>query len=137
MASILEGLKMGDRKISEFDNKLKKMFDDIDDYLEDKYGGLYPLHPARPIRGTTSNKEHDGLFNIGASFSAGFGSRVGRGYVVDVDMVTLHNIPDKITRQIEEDVVHLISSRLPKYFPDRNLGVEKDGTVFKIFKKEV
>jgi hypothetical protein len=128
---------MGDRKISEFDNKLKKMFDDIDDYLEDKYGGLYPLHPARPRRGTTSNKEHDGLFNIGASFSAGFGSRVGRGYVVDVDMVTLHNIPNKISRQIEEDVVNQISLRLPKYFPDRDLGVEKDGTVFKIYKKEV
>ncbi|MFP4384198.1 MAG: hypothetical protein ACLFST_07205 [Spirochaetia bacterium] len=126
---------MSDRRIKKFDESLKKMFDEIDDYLEDSYGNLYPLHPARPDRGKTSNKEHDGLFNIGASFSAGFGSRLGRGYIVDVHMVTLHQVPDDIRRQIEDDVVRQISRKLPAFFPDRDLDVEKDGTVFKIYEK--
>ena len=126
---------MSDRRIKEFDESLKKMFDEIDDYLEDSYGYLYPLHPARPDRGKTSNKEHDGLFNIGASFSAGFGSRLGRGYIVDVQMVTLHQVPDDICRQIEDDVVRQISRKLPAFFPARDLDVEKDGTVFKIYEK--
>jgi hypothetical protein len=127
---------MFDKRIKQFDESLKKMFDEIDDYLEDSYGELYPLHPARPRRGKTANKEHDGLFNIGASFSAGFGSRLGRGYIVDVGMVTLHQVPGNICRQIENDVVEQISKKLPAFFPDRNLGVEKDGTVFKIYEKE-
>lgn len=118
--------------LSSFDKKLKALFDETDDYLEEKYGGMYPLHPARAERGATANKEADGLFNIGASFSAGYGSTHGRGYVLDVDMVTLSNVSDEKEEEIEEDAVHFIRRRLPHYFPDRDLQVYRDGRTFKI-----
>ena len=46
---------MNNPKIKEWENTLRKIFDIIDDHLEDKYGFLYPLHPARPQRGHTAN----------------------------------------------------------------------------------
>ncbi len=108
------------------------MFDRIDDCLEEKYGHEYPLHPARPARGVTSSKSHDGLFNIGASFSAGYGSKRGPGYVVQVRMVTLTRVPQYIRDRIEEEAVQRLREELPKEFPDRKLEVERDGPVYKI-----
>lgn len=123
---------MGSR-VENWEEKLKRLFDEIDDEIELRFGTLYDLHPARPPRGATANKEQDGLFDIGASFSAGFGSEFGRGYVVDVDMVTLDRVPEEIRTHIEEEVVELIAEKLPRFFPDRILEVKKDGSVFKIF----
>ncbi|MAG13192.1 MAG: hypothetical protein CMN78_01210 [Spirochaetales bacterium] len=120
-------------RITEWEGNLKKVFDMIDDEVEDKFGRLYPLHPARPPRGMTASREQDGLFNIGASFSAGFGSTFGRGYVIDIDMVTLRSVPVTVKRQVEETVVKRLREELPKYFPGKNLQVQKDGEVFKIF----
>ena len=87
MGSNLVTLIMRHPRLIEWEKKLKRTLDIVDDYLEDKYGQLYELHPSRAYRGTTSNKAHDGLFNIGASFTAGYGSKYGRGYVVDIDMI--------------------------------------------------
>jgi hypothetical protein len=115
-----------------FEKKLKRLFDETDDYLEETYGDRYTLHPARAKRGKTSNKAADGLFNIGAAFTAGFGSEHGRGYVIDIDMVTLTEVPDDIEEQIENDAVEFIRKRLPEYFPERKLEVERDGRTFKI-----
>ena len=119
--------------VENWEAKLKRLFDEIDDEIEQRFGSLYDLHPARPARGTTSNKEQDGLFDIGASFSAGFGSELGRGYVVDVDMVTLDRVPDEVSEHIELEVAELIKEKLPLFFPDRELEVRKDGKVFKIY----
>ncbi len=119
-------------KINQWDKQMKSLFDEVDDYLEEHYGHLYPLHPNRASRGRTSNKEHDGLFNVGADFSSGYGSSIGRGYVIDVDMVTLSEVPDKVEHEIQEEVVQLVRERLPKYFPNRDLSVSRDGNVFKI-----
>ncbi len=119
-------------KSAEFDRKLKKLFDETDDYLEERYGNRYRLHPARPKRGETANKAADGLFNIGASFSAGYGTDLGRGYVIDVDMVTLSEVPDEVEEEIEEEAVRYLRRRLPHYFPEREMQVEKDGKTFKI-----
>ena len=124
---------MRHHKLVEWDHKMKQMFDEIDDALEDKYGDMYHLHPNRPRRGTTANKEHDGLFNVGASFSAGYGSEHGRGYVLDVDMVTLEHVPDDVEEKINQEVVQMVKNKLPNYFPDRNLDVSRDGRVFKIY----
>ncbi len=118
--------------LTKFNKQLKALFDEADDYLEEKYGGRYPLHPARAKRGTTANKETDGLFNVGASFTAGYGSEHGRGYVLDIDMVTLTNVSDEKEEEIEEDAVQFIRKRLPEYFPDRELQVHRDGRTFKI-----
>ena len=115
-----------------WEKDLKKVFDRVDDFLEDKYGRMYPLHPSRAARGKTSNKEMDGLFNIGAAFSAGFGSKYGRGYVIEVLMVTLDHIPDEIRKLIVDDAIDEVKTGLSIQFPDRKLYVDKDGNVFKI-----
>jgi hypothetical protein len=73
------------------------------------------------------------LFNVGATFSAGYGSEYGKGYVVEIDMVTLTYVPDDVSSKIEIEVLEMIRDRLPKYFPERNLKVRKDGNVIKIF----
>ncbi len=88
----LYGGKMQSSQSIEWDRRLKRLFDEVDDYLEDKYGDLFPLHPNRMKRGNTSNKEMDGLFNIGASFSPGYGTELGRGYVVDLHLSTLTRV---------------------------------------------
>ena len=64
-------------RLVEFETRLKQLFDAIDDLLEEKYGRTYHLHPSRPARGLTGNKAHDGLFNVGATFTPGYGSHHG------------------------------------------------------------
>ena len=115
-----------------WERRLRSIFATIDDYLEDHYGDRLPLHPSRPPRGTTSSGEMDGLFNVGASFTAGFGSALGRGYVVQIEMRTLEDIPGKLRRQVEGDVRNLLQKELTLRFPERQLRVEQDGRVWKI-----
>jgi hypothetical protein len=124
---------MRDFKVEEWESKLKRIFDRVDDQLEEKYGGKYPLHPARPSRGVTASKSHDGLFNVGASFSAGYGSERGPGYVLEVRMVTLTRVPQYVRDRIEEEAAELLREELPREFPDRDLRVERDGPVYKIY----
>lgn len=114
------------------EQRMKIMFDEIDDWLEDRYGRDYPLHPNRPRRGRTSNREMDGLFNIGADFTPGYGSRLGRGYIVRVRMSTLSQIPEQIRKKILDDVEQQVSLKLPENFPGRGLNVSKDGNLLKI-----
>ncbi|QEN05793.1 hypothetical protein EW093_14145 [Thiospirochaeta perfilievii] len=116
----------------EWDRRLKKMFDEVDDFLEDKYGHLYRLHPNRLKRGETSNKEMDGLFNIGASFSPGYGTEFGRGYVIDLHLSTLAKVEPRVKNEIELDAISMVKSLLSKYFPKRELDIKKDGTVYKL-----
>ena len=106
-------------KTIEWDRRLKAMFDEIDDILEDRYGSRWNLHPNRPQRGRTSNREMDGLFNIGADFTAGYGSRLGRGYIVQVRMSTLDHVPAEARHRIEADVEQLVVEKLPTAFPIR------------------
>jgi len=123
---------MSGKLVDSWENKLKSLFDEIDEELENRFGSLYNLHPARAKKGKTANKEQDGLFDIGASFSPGFGSEYGRGYVLDVDMMTLDRVPEEVQEHIEEIVVELIKKKLPLFFPDRKLEVKRDGNIFKI-----
>ena len=116
-----------------WEKRLRSVFDKVDDYLEDKYGNEYPLHPNRAKRGKTSSKEMDGLFNIGAAFSAGFGSKYGRGYVIDVDISTLSNIPEEIREKIENDAIDMVRKEIAAEFKERKVEVVKDGNVFKIY----
>lgn len=111
---------------------MKAVFDRIDDQLESTYGDRYVLRPNRPRRGETGNRETDGLFNIGAAFTAGFGSKHGRGYVVEVQMSTLSRVPDDARTEIEEAVVDLLRRELAVEFPGVNLEVSRDGPVYKI-----
>lgn len=115
-----------------WEDRLKRVFDAIDDRLEDRYGHLFPLHPARPARGRTANRESDGLFDVGAAFSAGFGSKIGRGYVVEIRMATLSHVPAPVREDIEREVVRLLKAGLANEFPGRKLRVSRDGNVYKI-----
>ncbi|AEJ62028.1 hypothetical protein Spith_1769 [Spirochaeta thermophila DSM 6578] len=115
-----------------FEKRLKDLFDRVDDYLEERYEGLYPLHPVRPPRGATSSKDQDGLFSIGASFSPGFGTRYGKGYVVDLRIATLSHVDPSLKETILHDALSYLQKLLDETFPDRHFRVVKDGEVYKI-----
>jgi hypothetical protein len=123
---------MAGNYIDNWEQKLRVVFDEIDDEIEERFGKLYSLHPARPRRGTTSSREQDGLFNIGASFSPGFGSDFGRGYVLDVDMITLEHVTEEVRSLIEENVVVLLREKLRVHFPLTKLEVRQERNCFKI-----
>lgn len=123
---------MRGREVLEFERVLKTLFDEIDHELEDRWGTRYPLHPARLSRGRSSNSEHDGLFNVGASFSAGYGSEHGKGYVIEVRMVTLHDVEQPVVEEIREYTAGRVRELLPRYFPDRTLRVVREESLFKI-----
>lgn len=115
-----------------WEKKLKSVLDEIDILLEERYGKKYDLHPARRKHGSTSNRSHDGLFDIRADFTLGLGSDKGRGYIVDIDLKTLENVPKEVIKNIENDTISELKERLSQAFPNRELNVEKDGNVIKI-----
>lgn len=119
-------------KMNAFKHTLQQMFHEVDRHIEARYGDRYPLHPARPSHGTTSNPSSDGLFNIGADFTLGYGSRYGRGYIIDVHMATLANVPEEERWEIVQAVVEKLERLLPTYFPNRNLEIFCEGDHFKI-----
>lgn len=119
-------------RLVEFEQRLKELFDSVDESLESEYGSLYPLHPARAPEGTTSNREQDGLFNIGASFSPGYGSHLGKGYVIEVRMVTLSHVSSDEREMVTREAVRLVRKKLPEYFPGRELRVSREENIFKI-----
>lgn len=123
---------MRGREVQEFERTLKQLFDQLDDELEAKWGSRYPLHPSRPAAGEAYNKEDDGLFNVGATFSAGYGSEAGKGYVVDVRMVTLQSVDAEVREEIMAYTTDRIDELLPRFFPDRQLSITRDGDLFKI-----
>ncbi|MFO8042855.1 MAG: hypothetical protein R6U25_06620 [Alkalispirochaeta sp.] len=120
------------QQVQDFEMKLKQLFDQIDAELESRWGGEYPLHPSRPPRGRSSNPETDGLFNVGASFSAGYGSEYGRGYVIETRMVTLTQVDEDTREEIRNYVARRVTELLPEYFPDRDLDVVRDGDLYKV-----
>lgn len=121
-----------DNRQLQLERKMKKMFDMVDDYMEDKYDNHWRLHPNRLKRGKAANKEADGLFNIGAAFSPGFGTQCGRGYVIDLSVSTLQRIPFGMKNKLTKEAVVYISNLLPQFFKNRKLEIVKDGSVYKI-----
>lgn len=113
-------------KMNEFNKRMKVMFDEVDDYLEDTYGEKLRIHPNRPERGTTSNKAHDGVFNVGPQFTPGYGSEYGRGYVVDLQISTISKLDDQQRRRIEDDLQKILNEKIPAHFPERELEVKRD-----------
>ncbi len=115
-----------------WERKLSEVFDKIDTELESAYGDRYPLHPTRARHGKTANPEHDGLFNLGAVFSAGYGSQQGAGYMVRLRVATLSKVPKSTLEEMENLIVERLRDALPKAFPGRDLKITRDGPVFKI-----
>ena len=123
---------MAHPKTAAFDNRMKKLFDEVDHYIEDLYGDKFPLNPVRPARGETANPEADGLFYVGAYFTPGYRSELGRGYLIEVLMSTLEKVGDDVRREIYEVTANKVNELLPLHFPERELSVRRDGNHFKI-----
>jgi hypothetical protein len=117
---------MRHRKATEWEKTLKGVFDEIDTELEQDYRDRFDLHPARPPHEATSSREMDGLFNIGASYSAGFGSRFGPGYVVDIRLATLQRVPHALKQELRDKVQALLAAKLPGAFPGKELHVDQE-----------
>ena len=118
--------------MAKFDERMKKLFDEVDHYIEDLYCGKYSLHPVRPSRGKTSNPEADGLFNVGARFTPGFSSELGRGYIIDVKIATLEKVDEKVRREIHSAVAKKVEELLPIHFSERKFVVRRDINHYKI-----
>ena len=116
----------------QWEETLKSVFDAIDAELEAEYGRNYSLHPSRPNRGVTANPEDDGLFNVGAAFSAGFGSEYGPGYVVEIRVATLKKVPETVREEIKKKVFQGLGNRLPKAFPGKALHVSEENGLIRI-----
>lgn len=123
---------MRHQRVEAWEAKLNELLKRVDHTLEERLGTSYGLHPARPQHGTTSNPQHDGLFRITASFTPGFGSTLGKGYVLQFDLVTLETVSPEQREAIEHEAVRLIQSGLEKALPGRGLNVKRDGNLWKI-----
>jgi hypothetical protein len=119
-------------KTSAFEKKMNEILLEVDAELEERYGDRYPLHPARAEHGETASGQQSGLFTVNTYFTPGYGSELGRGYVIDVEMVTLADVPDDVEEQIEAEAAQRVEEKLRERFPERELTVERDRRVFKI-----
>ena len=119
-------------KMIEFKRTFQRMFNEVDRAIEARFGDRYPLHPARPRHGTTSDPSAEGLFNIGADFTMGYGSRYGRGYLIDIHMATLEDVPPDERWEVVQAVIEKLEELLPEHFPNRNLEIFCEGDHFKI-----
>ena len=120
-------------KLEIWEDALQRVLSVIDRRLEEKYGRLYPLHPARPATGTTGNPQYDGLFRVTAVFSAGIGSRLGKGYLFRVEIVTLSRVKPEVRAVVEEEAADMLRKGLKEVFPGRDLSVDRDNGVLKIY----
>jgi hypothetical protein len=118
--------------LHKWEKKLRTVFGEIDQFLEEKYGHTYPLHPVRRRRRKTGNPKQDGLFRLDGAFSAGFGSEHGRGYIVKIEMITLAKVPEDVRKKIENDAAKKLRSLLSLAFPGQDLKVRRDHGSYKI-----
>ncbi len=114
------------------EQKLRDLADDLDHDLEERFEGLYPLHPNRPPRGQAASVAYDGLFSTGTQFTAGYGSEHGRGYVVSIEIRTLCPVKEEDRRVIEEASREYLKKIIPRYLPGRKVELRRDGSVYKL-----
>jgi hypothetical protein len=127
-------MSAGLTRVERWDARLKTIFDRIDDELEQSPEWTSPVsrHPVRPPRAATANPEDDGLFDLGASFTAGFGSKFGPGYVISARYVTLDALDDRWRQALEDHVAERVAELLHEAFPGKDLRVDRDDTGYKI-----
>ncbi|MDR1219163.1 MAG: hypothetical protein LBK73_06080 [Treponema sp.] len=63
-----------------FTTAFENLLSEVDEEMEDKYVGMFPLRPNRPARGTPSCPSMDGPFEIAPDFTPGIRSKHGRVY---------------------------------------------------------
>jgi len=125
-------MSISNPKQEQFDHSLRLLCNELDEYLENTFGELYPRHPNRLKRGKAGNVSYDGLFSTGTKFTLGYGSPSGKGYLIDIEIVTLETVSVEQREAIEHSAVDFINQRLPHYFPSRSLKVIHEGKVYKI-----
>ena len=119
-------------KQEELEERMSLLCQELDNHLEDIYGERYAVHPNRLKRGQGANPSYDGLFSTSMAFTLGYGSRYGRGYVVNVEVRTLDKVSQYDTIHITSTAFAFLKSKLKEYSPDHNLDVVQDGNVMKI-----
>jgi hypothetical protein len=120
-------------RLERWEHRLKAVFDEIDTELEAEGAwSKFRRHPNRPPAFATSNREDDGLFDLGGAFTVGIGSTHGPGYVIQARIATLENVPRETQEKFEAEVVRRLQQKLPKAFPGVKLHVDLDGHVYKI-----
>lgn len=124
---------MRNPKLEKFEADLDVILHEVDAVLEAQYGSSYPLHPVRPEEGKTANPQYDGLFTIASKFSAGFGSKFGPGYTLEVRVSSLKPVSPADKAAFEEIMVNHLRKRLPEVFPGRELHVARDTTGWKLY----
>jgi hypothetical protein len=118
--------------VEAWEDKLNLLLRQVIPKLEEEFGAVVPRHPARPAHGETPNPQNDGLFRITATFTLGFGSQWGKGYVLDIEPVTLDAFPPDICAIVEFQACRMIQEGLESTLPGRGLELKRDGTVWKI-----
>lgn len=114
------------------EQKLRRLADDLDNYLEDRFGNLYPLHPNRPRRGEAASVAYDGLFSTGTQFTAGYGSKHGRGYIMSIEIRTLCPVKEEDRQAVEKASREYLNQIIPRYLPGRKIELKRDGNVYKL-----
>lgn len=121
-----------DVRTEKMEEALFRALEAADAEMEDKFGDRFPLHPARPPHGTAVNRQYDGLFEFGAGFSAGFGSKFGPGYSLSFRIVTLDSVPPEFRDEFEAEAVAALSRQLAVHLPNRHLEIVRDTDSWKI-----
>ena len=115
-----------------FENELFNICLDVDYILEDEFGSFYEVHPSRPSRGSASNGILDGLFRITTSFTLGYGSKFGRGYLIIIEIVTLSIVDLEFANKVINRGIKLFDKKLKEKFPEKKLSIVYDINVYKI-----
>lgn len=121
-----------DIRTEKWEEKLFQALEATDEEMERRHGNRFPLHPARPKYGTAASRQYDGLFELGAGFSAGFGSKFGPGYALSFRIVTLASVPESFRSSFEQEAVDLLKTNLASLFPNRSLSIVRDTNGWKI-----
>lgn len=119
-------------RLEAWEDALGRVLSSVDRELEERHAGRWTLHPARPFHGTAANPQYDGLFRVTASFTAGYGSELGPGYVLRTEIATLDRVSEADRAAVEEEAVGLVREGLAREFPGRALRVSRDGPTWKI-----
>ena len=113
-------------RVEDMEERLHAALEQVDAELERRFGDRYHLHPARPPHGAAAKRQYDGLFEVTAGFSAGFGSEYGAGYALALRVVTLEQVPQAERDAFEAEAVGLLERQLKVQFPERKLKVVRD-----------
>ncbi|BCR21540.1 hypothetical protein [Borrelia sp. HM] len=115
-----------------FENELFNICLDVDYILENEFGSFYEIHPSRPSRGSASNGILDGLFRVTTSFTLGYGSKFGRGYLIIIEIITLNVVDEEFTNKVIKRGIKVFAEKLKEKFPEKNLSIVYDINVYKI-----